>query len=131
MNMHSDEESASDWSDDEKLLKKRKTEGSKCKNKNSNLLNCVFGDNSDLRNFNSNKAVKKTVGRWSNLEKSRLIEAIQMYGYEWGLIEEYVETRNVKQIINYTNKLYNTNFDYPSSFFTANTTHHHQNNKNE
>jgi len=123
--MHSDVESASDWSDDEKLLKKRKIETVKCKNKNSNLPICTFGDNSDLRNFNSNKAVKKTVGRWSNLEKSRLIEGIEMYGYHWKLIEDYVETRNIKQIINYTNKLYNTNFEYPSTFSSCVPSHLH------
>ena len=127
MNMHSDVESASDWSDDEKLLKKRKPETLKCKNKNSNQPNCTFGDNSDLRNFNSNKAVKKTVGRWSNLEKSRLIEGIEMYGYDWKLIELYIETRNIKQIINYTNKLYNTNFEYPSTFSSCDPSHLHQN----
>ena len=60
MEMHSDLDSGSDWSDDEKLLKKRKLESVKqSKNKNSNILNSTFGDNSDLRNFNSNKAVKR------------------------------------------------------------------------
>jgi len=126
--MHSDLDSGSDWSDDEKLLKKRKLESVKqSKNKNSNILNSTFGDNSDLRNFNSNKAVKKTVGRWSNLEKARLIEGIEMYGYHWKLIEDYVETRNIKQIINYTNKLYNTSFEYPSTFSSRDPSHLDQN----
>ncbi|CDW84005.1 myb-like dna-binding shaqkyf class family protein [Stylonychia lemnae] len=124
VNLFSEEESASDWSDDDKLLRKRKLESKKCNFKNSNRLNSGFGDSCDLRNFNSNKAVKKTVGRWSNLEKSRLIEAIQMYGYDWQLIEEYVETRTLKQIINYTNKLYSTNFEYPSDS-CINIPHHH------
>jgi hypothetical protein len=46
------------------------------------------------------KAVKKSVGRWSNEERLRFKRAVEIYGFNWSLVEDYVATRNSKQIIN-------------------------------
>ena len=51
--------------------------------------------------------MKKTVGRWSNEERSKLFDAVELYGFnEWVSVESYVGTRTLKQVINYANKHY-------------------------
>ena len=51
-----------------------------------------------------NKAVKKTVGRWSNEERKRFLSAVDLFGDRWDQVEEYVGTRNRTQIENYALK---------------------------
>jgi hypothetical protein len=48
-----------------------------------------------------NKAVKKSVGRWSNEEIKRFEKAVELYGHNWTMVEEFIGTRNFKQVINY------------------------------
>jgi hypothetical protein len=52
------------------------------------------------------KAVKKSVGRWSNDEKKRFAKAVELFGDNWELVEEYVGTRGRNQIENYALKEY-------------------------
>jgi hypothetical protein len=40
------------------------------------------------------KAVKKTVGRWSQEERNRFLKAVEIFGDEWSMVEEYVATRS-------------------------------------
>lgn len=51
-----------------------------------------------------NKAVKKTVGRWSNEERKRFMQAVELYGDDWPAVERFVATRTYKQIISYAFK---------------------------
>lgn len=53
-----------------------------------------------------NKAVKKSVGRWSGQERSRFSEALVLFGQDWELVEDYVATRSTNQILNYAFKLF-------------------------
>jgi hypothetical protein len=50
------------------------------------------------------KAVKKSVGRWSKEEHIRFMKAVELYGDNYAMIEEFVGTRCTKQIINYAQK---------------------------
>ena len=50
------------------------------------------------------KAVKKSVGRWSKEECKRYMKAVELYGNNIEKIEDFVETRNTKQIINFAEK---------------------------
>jgi hypothetical protein len=42
------------------------------------------------------KAVKKSVGRWSKEEHIRFMKAVELYGDDYALIEEFVGTRSSK-----------------------------------
>jgi hypothetical protein len=50
------------------------------------------------------KAVKKTVGRWSNEERKRFAQAVELYSDDWDMVEEFVGSRNRTQVLNYAMK---------------------------
>jgi hypothetical protein len=52
------------------------------------------------------KAVKKTVGRWSNEERKRFMQAVSLFGFDWPAVEDFVGSRTLKQITNYAIKEY-------------------------
>ena len=41
-----------------------------------------------------NRAVKKTVGRWSLEERKKFLQAVELFDDNWVLVEEFVGTRN-------------------------------------
>jgi hypothetical protein len=53
-----------------------------------------------------NKAVKKAVGRWSMEERKLFLSAVEIYGDDWKMVEEFVGTRTYTQITNYALKEY-------------------------
>jgi hypothetical protein len=54
------------------------------------------------------KAVKKTVGRWSNEERRKFSQAVELYGDNWEMVEEFVGSRSSTQILNYAMKEFGT-----------------------
>lgn len=72
------------------------------------------------------KAVKKSVGRWSKEEHNRLKQALELFGDNWTMIEEFVGTRNAKQIINMAEKRFaktmnKINYSYEEKKVRSNT----------
>ncbi len=89
---------------------KKNTYVNKNKNKVKSIINHLIAQKRELNISKENNASTKesktnySLGRWSNEEHRKFIEALINYGKNWNSIKEHIETRDYFQIVHYTTR---------------------------